>query len=142
MTGLVLNLSSIKELISPPQKQRKFLPGESRANCGVEGFRDLRPREAPFHRESEPVRNLTPPRFEAKVAITEDDYISPWQLETWERKSLIRANRQCLAEIYINRMLESLHAAGYQTWRVGGWSYSQATSSCWPPQVPFDSRQG
>ena len=152
MTGLVLkslklDLTKVKKLLEesspekspiPPSRTRKFLPGETRATCGPDGFRDLQPATAELYRRkiySDPnERNLTPPRYTAPINIGDDSY-SPYQLQNMHQTGLVKTTRQCFAEDYILRLHEHLHCASYRMWSINGWTWRQETHQVHPEVI-------
>jgi len=93
---LKLNLDPelIRQAIEKAQTKKKakpkFLPGETRATVGLDGFRNLTPRER---------------------------------------------DRQCNAAHYINNFHERLWDATYRIWKVGGWTWRQATAGTYPQEL-------
>jgi len=133
-----INLGSAEEISRAIQKTKtkkpKFLPGETRATVGSDGFRELshRARAETYRRKlyanSEP-RNCTvlhhtqehPP-----VKIGNGQY-SPHYLDSLYRDTLVKRDLQCNTAHYINRLHERLSVAAYRTWTVGRWTWCEMT---------------
>jgi hypothetical protein len=133
--------ASSKPRSSAPRVKR-FLPGETRATVGAEGFRDLRPdtygratvRNVLYGQGGLIERDLNPPRHTAHVNIGGEE-ISPWSLDCHQKTSIHRLCRQKQGAEYINKFLTSLLHAEYRVWSINGWTYRQVTADTFPQEI-------
>ena len=146
MTGLVLSPSSaaykrmLKNIQSQlgqppapkpaPRANPKFLPGETRATVGIDGFQDKKP--APWS----DLRNLTKPQFigdrEPPRGISAFD---PHSIHTLYNRGLERIHRAECFEHYLAQFLLKCETREYWTWRVNGWHYCELMRDISPREI-------
>ena len=112
----------------PAPRKSKFLPGETRATVGLDGFRplDVDSYVRKLYANSEP-RNLTPPRTHCPKGI-EPHPRNPQDIPCAQRTHLLTRHAQFLASCYIAKLLCNLHCASYRKWTVGGWTWREETA--------------
>ena len=93
---------------TPKPPKPRFLPGESRATCGVQGFREINP--ATFRRQlyaNDEPRNLVPPQYTVPLGPGDNTFPASTQpcAHLHNRLSLAAEHR---AAQYINRFLTNL----------------------------------
>lgn len=147
LAGLNLTPKTASSLpIPPPRKKRtrRFLPGESRATCGLSGFRELNVRSylRSIYSNAEP-RNLTPPQFLDNTGgiTSERKHSSSSQSREWTflgsdphfpatwKKIKSALDIECASERYREKFFLSLLCASYHTWTIGAWSWREDQST-------------
>jgi hypothetical protein len=132
---LTLSLPTAAAIAQPKRKQPKFLPGETRATCGIDGFRQLE--VAAYMRRlyaNSECRNLTPPQH---INDREPERLGTSSYSVDEFKC--RKNRmtehlisECLCALYVNHLHENLHTAHYRRWELAQWSWNEQFANCSP----------
>ena len=127
-----LQKEGVKPKSAPAQRTKaKFLPGESRATVGSDGFRDFIPRETygRFTRRNQNYNNgrlveqdLARPVLNCHINIGGEAF-SPWELDCAERTTLKKLCCQLKGAEYRARFLQSILTAEYVIWRLGNWAY-------------------
>ena len=120
---------------APARRRVHYIPGETRATVGVDGFRpmDVAAYRRKLYANSEP-RNLTPPQFLSPSGGTTSERRTehvpvgsdPHYPEKW-RQEKTQLAIECATEKYLESFLLNLLTAQYRTWRIGGWTWREFT---------------
>lgn len=116
----------------PSQPRGRFLPGESRATVGADGFQPLQPRESYGRARVTGIhygvngqiteRDLAKPQLSCRVNIG-DEQVSPWELDCAQKTGLHKLCCQLKGAEYRAQFLIRIMTAEYVIWRLGPWTY-------------------
>lgn len=135
-------------------RKRRFLPGESRATVGVDGFKpmDVEAYIRRLYANSEP-RNLTPPQYLNKTLKREEQIVSerrhkdPSKNREWTflgsdphfptlwKKERRRLHHECCTERYCEKFLLRVMNAEYRHWRFGTWLWREIDMNISPTKL-------